>query len=268
MSACRREQVRTPPALAEAMASVVGLAPPPPSAEMDASPRLQPINGFFESLPIPGHPDAWLSLPTGASERRPVVVVIHGSGDRPDWQCGGWRHATDAHAFVVCPRGDYVAASSTKSDLRYTHPGGAVLLAHIDAALAALVLRYPDYADIRAPLLAGFSLGAWEVLGLAVQRPSRFPRVALIEGAAAGWTEHGVADFRHGGGLRVLFGCGEQRCTIDANAAARKLSKDGLDARVVHAAADHTFDMPLENAVRAELTWLIEGDPRWEGIGP
>ncbi|MDP9151493.1 MAG: alpha/beta hydrolase-fold protein [Myxococcota bacterium] len=249
------------------MAPVLAVVPPP-SAEVDARPRLEPIDGFFEPLGIPGHPDAWLSLPTGASERRPVVVVIHGSGDRPDWQCGGWRRATEGHAFVVCPRGDYAAASSTKSDVRYTHPGGTALLAHIDAALAALVLRYPDYADTGAPLLAGFSLGAWEVLGLAVQHPSRFPRVALIEGGAGGWTEHRIADFRHGGGMRVLLGCGQQRCAIDASVTAKALSRDGLDARVAYATVEHTFAPPLEDAVRANFSWLVEGDTRWEWHGP
>src|SRR5271165_1233900 len=73
------------------------------AAASDAA-TLAPRPGFFEALPVAGHPDAWMSLPTGATGKRPVVVVIHGAGDRPDWQCGGWRRATSGFPFIVCPR--------------------------------------------------------------------------------------------------------------------------------------------------------------------
>ena len=262
-TACHREPAQTRANVLEATATVA--APPSTStSEADAREPRAPISGFFESLAVPGHPDAWLSLPTGASEPRPVVVVIHGSGDRPDWQCGGWRQATGGFAFVICPRGAYSPSSSTKSDARYTLAGGAPLLAHIDAALVALALRYGDYADTRTPLLAGFSLGAWEVLGLAVQAPERFPRVALIEGGMDGWSDQRIMAFRGGGGKRVLLGCGQRYCEVAGKATANRLSRSGIEARVVFAPVDHTFDLPLENAVHAELGWLLAGDARWD----
>jgi pimeloyl-ACP methyl ester carboxylesterase len=231
------------------------------SADVVAPPP--PLEGFFDALVVPDHADAWMSLPTGATGMRPVVVVIHGAGDRPDWQCGGWRHATDGYPFVVCPRGSRDAASSTKDDVRYTHAGGAPLLAYIDAALDALAARFPRYADTSTPLLVGFSLGASEILALAVQTPSRFPRIAMIEGGWAAWTDARASAFVKGGGQRVLFGAGQQGVRTSMKPVAKRLVAEGVDARVVFAPVGHTFDPPLEDAVREELGWLVQGDARW-----
>jgi pimeloyl-ACP methyl ester carboxylesterase len=191
--------------------------------------------------------------------------VIHGAGDRPDWQCGGWRRATGEQAFIVCPTGQVDPGSSTKGDTRYTLTGGPALLAYIDASLAALAARYPDHADVESPLLAGFSLGSWGVLALAVQQPARFPRLALVEGATDRFDDAQARAFVKGGGLRVLFGCGQKACELAATATAKRLeARDGLPARVAFAPVHHTFDPPLEDAVHAELGWFVEGDPRWK----
>jgi pimeloyl-ACP methyl ester carboxylesterase len=248
-----------------AAGSATSPAPAPePASTPTPTPTLAPITAFFESFAVPGHPDAFVSLPTGATERRPVVVMIHGAGDRPDWQCGGWRRATSDFPFIVCPTGRVDRASSTKDDTRYTHASGAALLAYIDAALAALAARYPDHADVTRPLLAGFSLGSYAILGLAVGDPERFPRIALIEGATATFDDARARAFIGGGGQRVLFGCGQKGCEAAAKEAARRLlARDHLEARVVYAPVNHTFDPPLEDAVAREMPWLVEGDPRW-----
>jgi pimeloyl-ACP methyl ester carboxylesterase len=243
---------------AEASAAVEASAP-----SGDASASLPPLPGFFEALPVTGHLDAWLSLPTNATSRRPVVVLIHGKGDRPDWQCGGWRRATGEQAFVLCPRGTFDAAESTRDDWRYTHSGGKPLLDHINAALAALVARYPDYADPDRPLLAGFSLGASEILALAAQDPARFPRIALVEGATGPWPQARIDAYRSGGGLRVLFGAGQRANEVAMKATAKQLTARGLEARVVFAQVGHSFDPPLEDAIHGELGWFVEGDDRW-----
>lgn len=245
-------------------------APPTPIPAPTRTPTPTPsptptsITGFFEALPVLGHPDAWLSLPTGATSKRPVVVVIHGAGDRPDWQCGGWRRATREYPFIVCPRGAFAPGDSTKDDQRYTHTGGPALVAHIDAALDALVAKYPDYADASQPLLAGFSLGSYEVFQIAVKQSSRFPRVVLVEGLTDGLDDARARKFVAGGGLRVLFGCGQRGCAAAAKAtAARLVARDHLDARSVFAPVGHTFDPPLEDAIEGEMGWLVADDPRW-----
>jgi pimeloyl-ACP methyl ester carboxylesterase len=225
------------------------------------------LPGFFESLPVEGHPDAWISLPTGATSKRPVVVVVHGAGDRPDWQCGGWRRATAEYPFIVCPRGVVSTSESRKGDVRYTLAGGPGLVATIDGALAALAARYPKYADITPPvLLAGFSLGSYEILPIAMKDARRFPSLVLVEGLTDGFDDARARAFATAGGERVLFACGQRGCDAAARAAARRImQRDGLEAAEVYAPVDHTFAPPLEDAVRARLAWLVRGDPRWDG---
>jgi predicted esterase len=227
---------------------------------------LAPITGELESLAVSGHPDAFVSLPTGATGRRPVVVVVHGTGDRPDWQCEGWRSATAQFPFVVCPTGFHDTHWSTKGDTRYTHIGGARLLAYIDASLAALAARYPGYVDTHTPLLAGFSLGASEILSLAVKDPVRFPRIALIEGASKGWTQARIEAYVHGGGKRVLYGAGQAGVDRSQRAATKRLLAAGLDARVTFVPVGHNFDQRLVDAIGAEMPWLVAGDARWDTV--
>jgi pimeloyl-ACP methyl ester carboxylesterase len=187
-----------------------------------------------------------------------VVIVIHGAGDRPERQCRGWRSATSEYPFVICPTG--------RAWPRYTHIGGAPLLEYIDGALEALAARYPDYVDTHSPLLAGFSLGAAQVTALAVRYPARFPRIALVEGATKGWSSARLSAFLQGGGKRVLFGCGQDGVRDRAQRIAKWFAGLGLDAHVVFANVGHKFAPPLQDAVRGELAWLMEGDERWSAI--
>jgi dienelactone hydrolase len=203
-------------------------------------------------------------LPARGAAPRPVVVVVHGLGGKPDPNCAAWRSIVSASAFVLCPRGEYDPRRSTKTDKRYTHPGGAQLRAHIDAGLSALAKRYAGDVDVDRPLLAGFSLGATEVALLAQSDPARFPRVAVLEGGVDVWFGKTIASFAAQGGRRVLFGCGSAWCLPSATAAAGRIERDeSLGARVVFADVGHTSAPPLQEAVRAELGWFTDGDERW-----
>jgi predicted esterase len=242
-----------------------------PGAEQDggndAPAGLAPIpdQPLFTSLQVPGFPDAVVALPNGATTPRPVLVVIHGSGDRPDWNCDAWRHITSDRGFVLCPRGYYVPRESGPGDdRRYTHEGGAYLRRHIDAALAALASRFAGYVDLDRPVLAGFSLGATEVADVASGAPARFPRVAELEGSQSVWTEAKVRTFAAGGGQRVLFGCGSSWCLPRAKAQAARLQRGQVEARVVHASVGHSIDRPLQEAIMEEIGWFLAGDPRWQ----
>jgi pimeloyl-ACP methyl ester carboxylesterase len=146
---------------------------------------------------------------------------------------------------------------------RYTHPGGDALRGHIDAALAALAERYGDLVDVRRPLLAGFSLGATEAALLAQRDGERFPRVALLEGGLDVWWPQSIDQFAWRGGTHVLFGCGSGWCTPPAQAASRRIETEGIEARVAFADVGHRDTPPLQEALRAEFAWFIDGDPRW-----
>ena len=239
-------------------------AGPLEQAEPDAALAPIPSDPLFTNLSIPGFPESVVSVPNAATSRRPVVVVLHGSADRPDWNCDAWRHITGAFGFVLCPRGAYDPAGSTATDRRFTLRGGAHLRAYVDAGLQALQERFGPYVDIDRPIVTGFSLGATEIGQLAIGEPPRFPRVAQLEGGYAIWNPKAIATFLAGGGQRVLFGCGSGWCLPPARAAAAQLGKAGVESRVVFAPVGHTNDRPLQEALMGELEWFLGGDERWK----
>jgi predicted esterase len=237
------------------------------TSEADAARALAPIppQPLFTNLVVPPFPEAVVSVPNAATSARPVVIVLHGTGDRPDWNCDAWRHITGARGFVLCPRGDDDPRGSTPGDRRYTLRGGAHLRAYLDAAIDALAARFGGYVDVERPIVTGFSLGATEIAQLALSDPARFPRVAALEGGQDVWTPSNAAAFAARKGSRVLFGCGSAWCLPPARAAIRRLDRAGVQARVVFAAVGHTNDRPLQEALMTELAWFFDGDPRWSG---
>src|SRR5687767_4566662 len=60
---------------------------------------------WLEELPLSDGSVGYVAPPVGAREPRPLIVAVHGAGDRANWACGGWRLAASAYAFVVCPSG-------------------------------------------------------------------------------------------------------------------------------------------------------------------
>lgn len=227
-----------------------------------------PSDPLFTNLTVSSFPEAVVSVPNGATSPRPTIVVLHGSGDRPDWNCDAWRHITGAAGFVLCPRGDYVPRESTAGDARFTLRGGATLRAHVETAFGAMAERFEGYVDLEQPLAVGFSLGAWEIAHLAVGSPARFSRVALVEGGDGVWTAANVRAFAQGGGRRVLFACGSPWCTAPAKAAVARLRAGGVQARLVSASVGHSTDRPLQEAIMRELPWFLDGDPRWTATAP
>jgi pimeloyl-ACP methyl ester carboxylesterase len=221
---------------------------------------------WFTNLSVPAFPDAVVSLPNGATSPRPVVIVLHGSGDRPDWNCDAWRHVTGAHGFVLCPRGDEDAQSSTGADRRYTLRGGQYLRRYVDTALDALGARYAGYVDGRRPIVAGFSLGATEAALLAVEDPRSLPRIGLLEGGQDVWTPERIHRFHWEGGERVLFGCGTKGCALVSKTVAARLEKAGIEAHVVYANVGHTNDLPLQEAIMREIAWFLSDDSRWAAL--
>ncbi|HEY1532616.1 MAG TPA: hypothetical protein VGF76_01315, partial [Polyangiaceae bacterium] len=60
---------------------------------------------WLEELPLEDGNLAYVMPPIGAREPRPLMVGVHGAGDRADWDCGGWRLGASEYPFVVCPQG-------------------------------------------------------------------------------------------------------------------------------------------------------------------
>ena len=241
-------------------------APVEPAA---AQPELPPLTGSaaFGELEIPGHLPALVALPLGARSPRPVVVATHGAGGRPEGQCRLWQALVGAHAFVLCLRGISSNRFEPPESTGYYYPGHPALGAELGAALDALGARYRPYVDLRAPVYAGFSQGASMGALLLPSHPAGFARAALIEGGYGMFQEWNVAaarTFHDHGGERVVLACGRLRCLEQAQHTARQLERGGLSVRVLYApGVGHGYGGAMEQQLRANLAWLVEGDPRF-----
>lgn len=210
-------------------------------------------------LPVEGHLPAVLALPTGDSPR-PLLVVAHGAGDKPEWQCEWWSVALAGRALVLCLRGS--AMYPRKPDTGFYFRDHYALGRELTAALRALERAHGTRIAAGAPVFAGFSQGAIMGALVAQERAPLFSRLMLIEGGYDEWNVAGAKKL--GRGARVLFACGQSYCASHARTAMQWLSRAGVEARLEHAPrAGHTYAGEVGERVREALPWLVDGDVRW-----
>jgi pimeloyl-ACP methyl ester carboxylesterase len=216
-----------------------------------------------QSLVVPGHGEAVVVVPIGATQPRPVLVATHGNYDRPEWQCEVWSEIVKGRAFVLCPRGVKRGDSPSRSDLRFEYASVGALEHEIDAGLAALTRAFPAHVDPGPMVLTGFSLGALMAVFVAYKQPARFPRLVLIEGGE-GWQQKTAQSFQKGGGQRVLFACALPNCEAADRNAAATLRKAGVEVEQVRGSEmAHSYVGDVQAKYAARFDWLVEGDPRW-----
>jgi pimeloyl-ACP methyl ester carboxylesterase len=236
----------------------------------DAGAPLPPLHaaGWLVELRDGERIDGYVSVPEGARERRPLVVALHGGGDRPEWACGEWRGVMNGYAFIVCPRGPGVVHSSGASSLYWS--SHADTKARVARALAATRDRFGAYVADGPIVLAGFSMGATEAAALASEAPSEYPRLVLVEGAYRIAPTTSFAAKYARGGQRVLFGCTTLGgCAATLDGAASLLARRGVAARVnVAGTNQHGMWDTVVRSFRRDWPWLVEGAPGWERYAP
>jgi len=219
------------------------------------------------ALEVKGFGDAVVSLPIGATSKKPIMIAAHGNYDRPEWQCEVWRSIVHDRAFVLCPRGVRRTDSPSPDDIRFTYDGGDAMTREIDAGLAALRARYADFVYDEAEdavVYTGFSLGAISGVAFVLRSPAKYPRLVLTEGSHPQWSPAAVHKFATAGGKRVLFACGQPSCVTMSKSVATVMEKKGLAVKVVHGkGVGHGYDGPVADEIRAVFDWLVEGDPRF-----
>jgi len=210
-------------------------------------------------LPVKDFGPATVALPLGATSARPIVVVLHGARDRAEWQCGSFRGVLGGHVFILCPQGIAQSAEGGFYGLGSFDDSAAELR----AGLAALKARYGAHVAPSPVLLVGYAEGAAVAADLARQEPAFFARVALVNGDPASVTPSAAKIFAERGGKRMLFFCTDAECDADGVARALLLTRVGLSSKSVKADVGPYLDQRFTDALRAQVPWLIEGDPRW-----
>jgi poly(3-hydroxybutyrate) depolymerase len=212
------------------LALLVVFAPAFGSAE--EAPAAPPIPREATPLPVKGYQDASHVGPADSSQPSPLVVVLHGNYDRPEWECELWSRILGGGTWVLCTRGVRRPGTTDEED-RWTYPSLASCKAELGAAVAALRARYGSAVGEGVHLLVGMSLGSMMARDMAIAEPKRFARLALVEGGTSGWTDPVARSFQKGGGARVVFACGQAGCAERARAAVEALRKAGAVARLV-----------------------------------
>ena len=237
---------------------------PAPSltASRDGGNRLAPLTDavWLERFTLPDDHVAFVSVPLGATEPRPLMVGMHGAGDRPEWACGGYRAATEAFPFIICPRG----VSEGPSSQKYVTPTAAWIEQDVTAAIKALRARFGGYVADGPLLYAGFSLGASRGARVIAGRAATFPVALLIEGAYAELTPELCRQYAAGGGRRVMLGCGQAGCKARFAGAERALRAAGIDVKILDAQTGrHNLDGAMMRELHDAWPWLVSDDPRW-----
>lgn len=203
----------------------------------------------------------FVTVPLGAIGPRPVVIALHGGGDRPEWACGEWRVIAGTYPFVVCPRGPGTDAFRSWSNVEDTK-------ARTARAIEAARKRFRRWMAAGPYVLGGFSRGAIQAAEMAKADPKSYPRVALSESAFdVRPTMAFVRPWIQGGGERVLFGCTTVGCEAPFRNLAKSVADLGVPSRLNIAGTNQhgVWDTVIQSMQR-DWPWLVEGMPAWKSF--
>ncbi len=224
-----------------------------PTSDAVPAHALPPLQGaWLERLGTKDAPVV-VTPPLGAVEPRPLVVGVHGAGDRPEWACGGWRLAAEARAFVACPQGSPMPGQS------FGWASPSALARRVDDAVTLTRERYGAHIAAGAMIYAGFSQGATFAEPFLRKNAARFPIVILAEGGYQTSRDPSFARaFREAGGRRIVLVCGSAACFRSAIGARKVLEAAGIEALVVgDELAGHNLNERMQHALEkawAEIT--------------
>jgi predicted esterase len=220
---------------------------PAPPASTATPTALPPLAGEWLMRLETAQVTAFVTPPIGTTAPRPLVVAVHGAGDRPEWSCGGWRLASLTNAFVVCPQG------SPSSAQTFAWASPKLLGERVDAAVTAARGKFGEYVEPGAMIFAGFSQGATFAEPFLRKNAARFPIVILAEGGYATARSPSFARaFRAAGGRRVVLVCGSPNCFASAVLSKKVLETAGVEAMVVgDAKAGHNLNERMQKALQA-----------------
>jgi hypothetical protein len=228
-------------------------------AEKPPSPSLAPLSGqpWLAELEVAGFGSAKLALPLGARRPRPLLIALHGDFDRPEWTCGSYRHAAGSSAFVLCPRGE------PRGQERFGLGPVADTTRELRAALPALKTRFGAHVASGSVVLAALGPSVEHAIVTALQEPSFFARLVLVDGSLRRFDPAGATRYGQGGGRRVLVLCTFGGCEPDVETRVRALRPHGVDARLVRVEQARGLDSEAVKTLAAEWRWVVSGDTRW-----
>ncbi len=183
-------------------------------------------------------PDVAAFQSRGAASRAPVVY-LHGIHGRPENGCPWMRDGEGG--LLLCPRADVVHADGAAS-------WSGARTAHTIARALELAGRGDE-----APVLVGFSQGAYELVSLVTSHRVRARGLVLL----AAHLVPDARELRRAGVARVVLGAGTLDPAFGPLArAADRLARAGVEVRLVSlGAVGHVYIAHDPELLRAAIAW-------------
>jgi predicted esterase len=216
---------------------------------------------WIEHLELDGGHEAYVCPPIGAREPRPLIVAVHGAGDRPEWACGGWRMVAGEHAFVVCPQGKKMDAT------RFGWDSPETMRKRVASAIGAARARFGEYIAEGPTLFVGFSQGA-TLAGPTLLDPAQsFPFIALAEGGYDLLRDRAfLGKLKARGVESVLLACGTPACFASMRAVEPNLTSAGIQALIGgDPKSGHNLNGEMQAGLQKVWPEFVAGLPNWRG---
>ncbi len=263
LSACKPAPATRDDAAASATAASAalsaGAAPLPSSRSV-----LPPLVGvaWIEHLDLEDGHEAYITPPIGTREPRPLIVAVHGAGDRAEWSCGGWRMVASEYAFVVCPQGLKMDA------MRFGWDSAETIRKRVRLAIAAARARFGEYIAPGPIVFVGFSQGATLAAPTLLDPEQPFPAIALAEGGynviQNPATLKRLADQ---GVQRVLLACGTPGCFTTMKASVPHFERAGLGVLIGgDPVAGHNLNGEMQAGLQRVWPAFVADLPNWRGF--
>jgi len=238
-------------------------APAPSGSAGPSAHGLPPLFGvaWIEHLELEGGHEAYVCPPIGAREPRPLIVAVHGAGDRAEWSCGGWRMVAGEYAFVVCPQGMKMDA------MRFGWDSAETIRRRVASAVTAVRARFGEYIADGPTLYVGFSQGA-TLAGPTLLDPAQsFPFVALAEGGYGLVQNRAfLGKLKARGVDSVLLACGTAACFTSMRAAEPNLTAAGIQALIGgDPKSGHNLNGEMQAGLQKVWPDFVAGLPNWRG---
>lgn len=220
---------------------------------------------WIEHLDLPDGHEAYVTPPIGTRTRRPLIVAVHGAGDRAEWSCGGWRMVAREYAFVVCPQGLKMDA------MRFGWDSAETIRKRVSASIVAARARFGEYIADGPTLYVGFSQGATLSLPTLLDPADPFPLVALAEGGYDLIRSDDTLRRLKGQGIdRVLLACGTPACFTSMKAALPRFERADIDVSIGgDPRAGHNLNGEMQAGLQRVWPGFVDGLPNWRGFpGP
>lgn len=222
-----------------------------PDTLVDTGPRARAETGPFET-PFLGKRKVWWVAPRTEGPHR-LMAMLHGVCNPPGYTCGLWAETAKDLGFLVCPEGDGNCGPSMY-DAPTWNEGDTKIDEDLERAISTVETHHPGELARQAPVLLGFSRGAYVAVKIAAAHPGRWPYLVLIEATPA-LTEK---QLRAAGVKGVALLAGEIGSQIQGEKkTAQALAQQGFPARFwVMPGAGHHYSSDIEGILREAVEWV------------